>query len=318
MTAIEALPVPNCHDGSARRVGIEVECGGLREDRVAELVAERFGGTVRGDGPYTRRVEGSRIGDVEVLLDTALRDKVDSAVARVGLDLGRAVIPVEFVTEPVPPGRIAEVDALCDALAAEGAFGTQDGVALGFGLHLNVALAGIQVDDILPTLTAFALMEDWMRGRMALDTSRRLMPFVDPYPAALLDRLCDPAEDWTLPRLADVYLSLAASRNHALDLLPILKTAYPDRVVGAVPQMDHKSARPAWHYRLPDCRIDDPAWSIALEWNRWCAVEEVGANRALLERLKGHWRAYRNRALPIPGQWASVSAEILDGEVALP
>lgn len=318
MTEIASLPVRTRHDGSPRTVGIEVECGGLREERVAEIVAARFGGTCRVTGPYARSVEGSRIGDVEVLLDTALRDVVEGAVARIGLDIGRAVIPVEFVTEPIEPARIVEIDALCRDLARAGAFGTQDGVALGFGVHLNVALPGPGIDDILPVLTAFALIEDWMRGRMALDPSRRLLPFVDPYPAALLDRLCDPGAVWSLDRLADTYLAEAASRNHALDLLPILKQIYPDRVVAAVPQMAHKSARPAWHYRLPDCRIDDPDWSVALEWNRWCAVERVAADRALVDRLKQRWREYRGRRLPIPGQWASVSAEILNGEVALP
>lgn len=318
MTDISALPHPHRHDGSPRKVGIEVECGGLREDRVADLVAARFGGEVETSGAYARLVRGSRIGDVEILLDTALRDKVNGAVSRAGLDLGRAVIPVEFVTDPLAPETLPEIDALCRDLAEAGAFGTQDGVALGFGVHLNVALPGMQVDDILPTLTAFALIEDWMRGRMALDPSRRLLPFVDTYPTALLDRLCEPGVEWTLDRLAATYLELSPSRNHALDALPILKEAYPDRVVAAVPQMGHKSARPAWHYRLPDARIDDPEWSVVLEWNRWCAVERVADDRDLLDRLKTHWRDYRARILPIPGQWASVSAEILDEAVALP
>lgn len=318
MTEIEHLPAPARRDGETRKVGIEVECGGLSEDRLSELVAARFGGHVETTGPYTRKVVGTGIGDVEVLLDTALRDKVSSEVARAGLDWGRAVIPVEFVTGPVEPSEIPRIDALCDDLARAGAFGTESGVLLGFGVHLNVALRGMEVEDILPALTAFALMEDWMRGRIAIDYSRRILPFVDPYPASLVDRLCDPEIDWTLERLTGVYLSEAASRNHALDALPILKEADPGRVVEAVPQMDHKGARPAWHYRLPDARIDDPDWSIALEWNRWCAVERVAADDHLLGRLKGAWRDYRGRALPIPGQWAAISAEILDREVALP
>ncbi len=318
MTDISSLPDPTRHDGTLRKVGIEVELGGLSEGRVAELIAKRFGGEVETTGAYARTVRGSDIGDVEVLLDTALRDKVSGEVGRTGLDWGRAVIPVEFVTGPVDPAEISRLDALCGELARAGGFGTEDGVLLGFGLHLNVALRGMEIDDILPALTAFALVEDWMRSRIAIDPSRRALPFVDPYPASLLDRLCDPTIDWTLDRLTGIYLAEAGSRNHALDLLPILKQADPDRVVAAVPQMGHKSARPAWHYRLPDARIDDPDWSIALEWNRWCEVERIAADPLLLDRLKSAWRDYRNRVLPIPGQWASVSAGILDAEVALP
>lgn len=318
MTDISSLPDPTRHDGTLRKVGIEVELGGLPEGRVAEFIAGRFGGEVKKTGAYTRAVRGSEIGDVEVLLDTALRDRVSGEVARTGLDWGRAVIPVEFVTQPIDPADIPRIDALCTDLARAGGFGTEDGVLLGFGLHLNVALRGMAIDDILPGLTAFALVEDWMRSRIPIDPSRRALPFVDPYPAPFLDRLCDPTIDWTQERLTRVYLEEAGSRNHALDLLPILKQADPERVVAAVPQMGHKSARPAWHYRLPDARIDDPGWSIALEWNRWCEVERIAADALLLDRLKSAWRAYRDRVLPIPGQWASVSADILDAEVALP
>ncbi|QFU10206.1 Putative amidoligase enzyme [Rhodobacteraceae bacterium THAF1] len=318
MPEIADLPVPNLHDGTPRRVGIEIECGGLDEDAVARIIAETLGGTVTKTADYERRIDDTEIGSVEVLLDTALRDTVDSQMARRGLDLGRSVIPVEFVTEPILPSQIARVDALCDVLVQNGAYGTRDGILLGFGVHLNVALPGTQVDDILPMLTAFALTEDWLRARMGIDASRRLLPFVDTYPTELLDRLCDPETDWTLERIKSAYLETAPSRNHALDALPILKHLDEGAVVAAVPQMEHKSGRPAWHYRLPDCRLDEDDWSVALEWNRWCAVEGVAADSDLLDDLKQCWRAYRDRLVPIPGRWAATSAEILDDAVTLP
>ena len=315
---LQSLPVSNLHDGSPRCVGIEVECGGLSEDTVARIIADTLGGTISRTGDYERRIEGTEIGDIEVLLDTAFRDKVESQLARQSLEVGRAVIPVEYVTAPIPPDRIERVDALNVALARAGAFGTQDGVLLGFGVHLNVALPGTHVDDILPVLTAFALIEDWLRLRIGIDASRRLLPFVDTYPTVLLDALCEPTTDWTLERIKSTYLTNAPSRNHALDALPLLKHLEPERVVDAVPQMAHKSGRPAWHYRLPDCRIDEEDWSVALEWNRWCAVERVAADADLLTRLKHRWRDYRSRLLPIPGQWARKSAKVLDAEVTLP
>lgn len=311
---IEELPRPRDVEGAVRHVGIEVECGGLTESRVAELVAQRFGGEINETGNYERKVVGSRIGDVEVLLDTKYRNDADGTLARAALDLSRAVIPVEFVTRPVPPSTIPEIDALCRTLAEAGAFGTRDGLVLGFGLHLNVALAGTGIDDILPTLRAFALTEDWMRSRMQLDRSRRIMPFINPYPAALLDRLCAPdADGWSMGDLTDAYLETAPSRNHGLDLLPMLKHLDAERVDAAVPAARHKSGRPAWHYRLPDCRIDDPDWSIAREWARWCRLERFAADRDLIDALAARWRSYRDRTVPIPGRWASVSAGIIEG-----
>ena len=316
MPDLKSLPVLTTHSGEIRRVGIEVELGGLNEDRVGAILADSLGGTVRRTAEYERRVEGSAIGDIDILLDTALRDRVAGQVTRMGLDLGRAVIPVEFVTSPIPPEQIAEVDRACRALGAAGGTGTQSGLLLGFGLHLNVALPGVQLDDILPTLTSFALIEDWMRDKMRLDAARRVQPFVDTYPSELVDRLCDTRLDWTFERLKDAYLSTAPERNHALDALPLLKHLDPEAVIQSVPQMARKSGRPAWHYRLPDCRIDDPSWSIAHEWNRWCMVEEIARDASLMSRLKMTWRNYRNRSLPIPGRWQSVSAELLDREVA--
>ena len=158
-----------------------------------------------------------------------------------------------------------------------------------------MALAGLDLDGIQPVLTAFALVEDWMRARMRLDPSRRLLPFVDTYPTVLLDRLCDPETTWTLARLISAYLETAPTRNHALDVLPVFKQIDAARVVDAVPAMKAKSARPAWHYRLPDCRIDQEGWSVALEWNRWCWVERVAADPVLMRRLVTAWRDYRRR-----------------------
>lgn len=310
---IEELPRPRDADGAVRHVGIEVECGGLTESRVAELVAQHLGGEVIETGSYDRKVVGSRIGDVEVLLDTHFRSDAHSKLARAALDLSRTIVPVEFVTEPVSPALILEIDALCRTLAEAGAFGTHDGLVLGFGLHLNVALPGRDVDAILPTLRAFALTEDWMRAHMPLDTSRRILPFIAPYPAALLDRLCAPeAKGWTMTDLAEAYLATAPSRNHGLDVLPILKHFDARRVDAAVRQMRHKKGRPAWHYRLPDCRIDAPDWSIAAEWARWCRVERFAEDRDLIDVLAARWRSYRARAVPIPGRWAGISGEIIE------
>ena len=45
------------------------------------------------------------------------------------------------------------------------------------------------------------------------------------------------------------------------------------------------SPRPAYHYRLPNCRIDEPGWSIAAEWGRWVLVERLAARPDFSERL---------------------------------
>lgn len=308
------LPRPETSDGDPRRVGIEVECGGLTERELAEILARTLGGHLRQTGDYEYKVEDTPLGGFEVLYDTAFRDGAKSQLARMGLDLGRAVIPVEFVTDPILPDQIAEVDRLCRALREAGATGTRDGIFLGFGVHLNVAIAGPEGDDLMPTLRAYALLEGWLRHADPIDPARRALPFVDPYPEKLVDRLAEPgAAGWTLPDLAGVYLTLSPSRNHGLDLLPILMELVPELVEARLRDCSSIKGRPAWHYRLPDSRIDDPQWSLAYEWNRWRLVEQVGADADLLEALSEAWRSHRARLLPLGHAWHETVDEILAG-----
>ena len=48
-------------------------------------------------------------------------------------------------------------------------------------------------------------------------------------------------------------------------------------------------ARPAFHYRLPDCEIDVPDWGIHLAWHDWLEVEALALDT---KRLSGCCAAY--------------------------
>ena len=50
------------------------------------------------------------------------------------------------------------------------------------------------------------------------------------------------------------------------------------------------SGRPAFHYRLPDCKINVPGWSVATAWNQWVFVERLACNGPLLHELITEWR----------------------------
>jgi len=310
LTHAEFRPLP-LGDG-ARKAGIEIEFGGLEEEKAAALIAETVGGRVVKKGDHEFRIENTDIGMVKVVLDTAFRARHPSPMKAALLDLSRVVVPVEIVTEPLDLGRLPIVDRLRATLRAAGATGSRSGLFLGFGVHLNIDVPGEDADDIIPTVTAFAFAEDWLRRETPIDTTRRFLPFVDPYPRRFVDRLAQEGPGWSTADLTRVYLEETPSRNRGLDLLPLLRHIDEPTVVEALGDMASPvHARPAWHYRVPDSRIDETAWSLAYEWNRWRVVECIAANRPLLERLRADWMMHRDSPTSTTGDWRRHLEDVL-------
>ncbi len=315
---VPPLPSPRDTGDSLRLLGVEVEFGGLSEDAAADILAREAGGTVEG-GNADLVVTGTPFGDCKVYLDTAYRARLSGDLGRTARELARQLVPVELVTEPFDPARLGDLDALLGKLRGQGAVGTERGLLLGYGVHLNVQIASDRPDRLWSVLTAFALTERLIRRSYPIDFSRRVLPFVDPYPRSLSDALAEgpPA---SLAALSDIYLTHAPSRNHALDMLPILAHFDADAVARSLGSDHSVSARPAWHYRLPDCRIDDPDWSVTGEWALWVAIEGLAEDRATLDQLCTDWHAHRRHFTSTGGEWAERCAKVLrasgHGEIA--
>ena len=311
-----ALPKPARPDGRQRRTGVEIEFSGLTEAEAANLVARLWGGRIAGQGPHEVIVEDSAIGRVKIELDTALKDKAGSVLADRLLDLSREVVPVEIVTAPLAPGDLPRIGRLLQALAAAGAQGSEDGLLLAFGIHLNPEVASETAADILPVVRAFGLVEDWLRAADPPDLARRVLPFIDPWPRDFTDRLAEAGADWGLAELRDSYLELVPSRNHGLDLLPLLEHLFPEEVRATLPEGRARGGRPTWHYRLPETGLGAADWSFAYEWNRWVLVERIAADAALLDDLSRAFRAHRSALTSLHGDWAGEVAARLQ-EAAL-
>ena len=300
-TRFWSLPQPLRGDGQPRRTGVEIEFAGLDEVAAAACVQRLWGGALRQSGESRLTLAGSRHGEVSVERDTALAAEGAEGLVR---DLLGDLVPVEIVTAPLPHAALPDVDALVVALRRAGARGTRDALAYGFGLHLNPEIAAPDAGFVLPVVRAYGLLEDWLRAGDPIDTARRLLPFVDPWPRVLIDALADEAAFWDLAELAEAYLALTPSRNRGLDLLPLLMHLVPERVQAALPEGQAKGGRPTFHYRLPEARIDEPRWTVAYEWNRWCIVERVAARPALLKALAAAWRGHRAAYTTVRGDWA--------------
>ncbi len=295
-----ALPDHPGRSSAARRTGIEIEFAGLDVPAAAEVVRGQWGGAITQADPREIVLEGGAHGRVKVELDISLKRKWAEDMAAQALG---DLVPVEIVTAPLAQADLLQADRLVAALRAAGALGTQARLAFGFGVHFNTELPGPEGEGLVAVARAYALVEDWLRASDPVDLARRVLPFVDPWPKALVDALAGLTHDD--PRaLAQLYAAHAPSRHFGLDLLPALEHLCPE-VLADVPPEHLKGGRPTFHYRLPEARLDAPDWSLAYEWNRWCMVEQVAVTPGLLAALADGWQAHRRGLVPMRQDWAA-------------
>ncbi|WP_323766195.1 amidoligase family protein [Marinovum sp.] len=310
--AFAPLPRPDTADGSPRRVGVEIELGGLDERHVAEIAQETFGGTLsHGDG-RSLKLTDSALGGLEIYLDIYLRNAEKSALRDATLSLGRDVIPIEIVTDPLDLEGLARLNSLLPRLRDGGARGSSAGLVLGFGVHFNLQVASEDMADIRGPLTAYALLEDWLRAAMPIDETRRILPFTAPYPTSFVRDLLELRADAPLSELIELYVHHNPTRNRGLDMLPLFAHLAPDHMARLKTE-GTTSARPTFHFRLPDCRIDEPDWSLLTEWHRWLLVEKVAGDARLLAALGQVWQAAHGPLTLSRHTWAQRCGDILLG-----
>jgi hypothetical protein len=316
--AFTILPSPLDVLGRLRAVGVEVEFMGLPVRAAAEALARALGGTLVEEDPHAFAVQGTRLGDLAVELDIryAHRRAASGLPIRLGARpaawLGHGlsrVVPRELITGPLPPARLAEVDGAVAALRDAGAVGHGGAWFGSLGLHFNLDPPGLAVHQLLPILRAYLLLEPWLRRavrRRSAWPAHLARAFPQPYARRVL------APDYRpdLDGLVTDYLAANPTRDRGLDLLPILAHLDGQRVRARLPHAKI-GRRPVLHYRLPQAFVGDPGWSIARDWNRWVAVEELAADpdrlaraaQAYLRRLP--WR-HRLQLRSPPRRWALV------------
>jgi len=309
-------PIPRDQRGELRTVGVEIELTGLGVGTIAETVARLFDGEVSRETDYLARV-ATDLGEFRVEVDLHLLQRIgksrenhsDGAVVSALRDavasVAERIAPFEVVTPPLPYTELPRVDELADALGAVGGRGTHAGLLHAFGLHINPAPPDMSAATIHSTIRAFAILEPWLRKRSGIDVSRKLTPFVDPYPAAYVERLLVQEVAPAMDRLIDEYLRYNATRNRGLDVLPLFASIDRDRVMAAVADPRIK-ARPTFHYRLPDSRVGEAGWRITDEWRLWLLVEEVAASRRQMARLAEAYAAtlHGSSAASAQQEWA--------------
>jgi hypothetical protein len=265
-----------------------------------------FGGELFTESAVERRLEVSGVGEFNLEFDWDYLKKraaqegepedgrdwmVDTLKSAAAL-----VVPVEVVCPPLPLSRLELLDPMVDALREGGAAGTGDSLLAAFGVHINAEAPALDAATVSRFVKAFALLQWWLVQTHEVDLSRKITPFVDLYPQAYLLKLF--STDYAdTDEFADDYLEHNPSRNRALDMLPLLSHLDEERVRAVVDDPRIKS-RPAFHYRLPNCHIERPGWSLAEPWNVWVVVERLASRPDDIDALA---REYLDSSRPIVG-----------------
>lgn len=305
-------PVLTDKCGRPRRAGFEFEFGNLPIVEAAEALQKALGGELDIKSPFEAVLHDSSLGrlkierDADILKSVRYRSWLENlgveftpgSIAR-GIETNidsasRTLIPCEVVTDPIPFDQLGRLDTLTVALNNLGAEGTQHSLIYAFGLHINPSIPDTSSDSLRRHIQAFLLLYTWIIDSSRIDITRRfLTKYIDPFPEDYMELVLDRDYQPHSEALIDDYLAHNPTRNRALDMLPILSELDQPRVLSGINDDERNlvKGRPAFHYRLPDCKVNEPGWSAAAAWNKWVYVEQLAHDTALLDELIEAWRS---------------------------
>ena len=274
---------------------------GLEIEQITGAVVDVLGGTVVRESAFVAHVRGSALGDFRAELDAdilksrgyqghlselgieigqgSIRDGLEAVLSRVaGL-----VVPFELVGPPVPWTELPRIDEVRAKLCDVGARGTQASALYAFGMQLNVEPVELEAAYLLRVLRAFLVLYEALLEREQVDLSRKLTPYVQAYPEDYVVHVMQKDYAPDITRFIDDFLLYTPTRNRPLDFLSLFAHLDEARVMAAPVERELVKPRPAFHYRLPNCRIDEPSWTLAEAWNGWIEVERLAADPQRLE-----------------------------------
>ncbi|MDF2868104.1 MAG: hypothetical protein K0S11_1574 [Gammaproteobacteria bacterium] len=306
----ELPPMQHNPQGESRKVGFEIEFTGISLETTAQIIAGLYAGDIQPIHRNRIKIKTKAQGDFIVELDVKLLQRLSQEVCnaatlqtteQIEIQLKQFTVdmlspmlvnvaPTEIVTPPLPFSELATLDELCQRLRKNFAKGTHASIIYAFGVHINPEVPAFDVSTLQRYLLAFVLLYDWLKVKSQLDFTRQATQFAKAYPKAYVELLINKTYQ-DLDTLIDDYLLHNPTRNRALDMLPLFSYLNAKKVKTIIPD-ERIKARPTFHYRLPNCQIDEPNWSILQSWNLWVAVEKLAYHpqglQWLSERYKSH------------------------------
>ncbi len=300
--------------GDYRRVGVEFELAGVAPDELIGALTDCFGGKVKANSAVEFAIEDTELGNFKIELDaTALKDLNDKQLPDNDVIAGKLVelitkaaeqiVPWEIVSPPIPVNKLHLLSHLVDKLRERGAKGTRYAPHYAFGLHLNPELPDLEPETIVNYLRAFFCLYDWIVFKEQTDTTRKITSYVKHFSREYQLLVLDANYSPTLTELIDDYLLHNPTRNRSLDMLPLFAFLDEARVKAGVDD-ERIQKRPTFHYRLPNCDIDNPGWNVSSPWKLWLTVETLAGMPDTLARLAADFSTELSRlTFPLENRW---------------
>lgn len=290
---------PNNHSGDPRRVGIEIELAGLKAEQLAACVREVVGGDDEWISPFELIVKDTSLGDFKIELDSAqvkqfgdeskiegnladAEESIDKTIVGAVESMASTLVPWEIVSPPIPFTEVDQMLKMVDLLRREGAQGTKDTLWYAFGVHLNSELPDLEPSTILNYMRAYVCLFPWIKEIERPDLSRRMTPYINHFEKDYLLHILAADYRPDMDDLIDDYLQHNPTRNRDIDMLPLFSFIDEQRVMDQI-EDERINARPTFHYRLPNCDIDNPEWNLDKSIEPWMQVELLAFSAKLPE-----------------------------------
>jgi len=292
-------------DGTERLVGFELEFSGLSLAQTVEIVQSSLDGNLGNKTAAEQIIHVKSLGDFNIEIDWDFLKRTAEENENHGEDsqwleqLSKAasmLVPVEVVSPPISITHLDALDQMVSALREAGAMGTEESLIAAYGVHINADIPKLDAETLFAYLRSFALLQWWLVEAHQVNTARKISPYIDLYPENYVKLLLSQSPP-DMDNIFSDYLKFNASRNRALDLLPLLAEIDENRVFDKVDDPKIK-ARPAFHYRLPNCSIEHKNWSLAHSWNTWWIIDELASRPDYLKELSA---AFLDTEQPIIG-----------------
>lgn len=227
--------------------------------------------------------------------------------------LASTMVPYEIASPPIPMPDFDKMEQVRKLLHERHAQGSKSNVLFAFGLHFNPEISSDSIDSVLRHFQAFLLLYDWMFVEAQIDLTRRIAPFIDEFPYEYIIKVLHPdyKPDWDT--FIRDYLKDNPTRNRPLDLLPLFAWKDEKTIREQLPQ-EKINKRPTWHFRLPNCLIDEADWSLNKEWLFWVMVERLAAPEVDFSELSQKFIHMRLNSIlgTFRGKWHQTVAQWLE------